>query len=152
MSYVAGDARREMLEEIGEAVDLIGRALASLGAAYEQVDEETGDRLEERIFRPVQVAYARLRRAHDGFAERFELPGRTFESSESGLPSTGVAGFVSEAVEAVSGADLILSELQDSMMPVNVGDAELRAGLSGVREVLADLPGRAHELLRTLGR
>lgn len=49
-------------------------------------------------------------------------------------------------------ADTELSELQDSMMPVEVGDAELRAGLAEVRELLADLPARAREFTRTLGR
>jgi len=37
-------------------------------------------------------------------------------------------------------------------MPVEVGDAELRAGLADVRERLGELPDRGHNLLRTLGR
>ena len=46
----------------------------------------------------------------------------------------------------------MLATLQDSMLPVEVGDPELRAGLSAVRESIGPLPGRARELLRTLGR
>jgi hypothetical protein len=38
------------------------------------------------------------------------------------------------------------------MMPVEVGDPELRAGLAEVRELLGAVPGRAREFVRTLGR
>ena len=38
------------------------------------------------------------------------------------------------------------------MLPVEVGDPELRAAIADVRTRLAELPPRAHELLRTLGR
>ena len=61
-------------------------------------------------------------------------------------------GFLERAVEAVEDADVALASLQDSMLPVEVGDAELRGGLSEVRELLGDLRGRARELVRTLGR
>jgi hypothetical protein len=55
-------------------------------------------------------------------------------------------------VEATEEADAILADLQDSMRPVEIGDAELRAGLADVRERLGELPGRARELVRVLGR
>ena len=55
------------------------------------------------------------------------------------------------AVDAAAEADAILAELQDSMMPVEVGDAELRAGLAEVRELLGDVRAR-REFVRTLGR
>jgi hypothetical protein len=35
---------------------------------------------------------------------------------------------------------------------VEVGDAELRSGLEDVRTLIGDVPGRARELVRTLGR
>jgi hypothetical protein len=38
------------------------------------------------------------------------------------------------------------------MLPIEVGDAELRAGLQEVRELLGEVRGRARELVRTLGR
>ena len=38
------------------------------------------------------------------------------------------------------------------MRPVEVGDAELRAGLSEVRALVADLGPRGREFLRTFGR
>ncbi len=56
------------------------------------------------------------------------------------------------AVDAVAEADTILSVLQDSMMPVEVGDRELRAGLAEVRELVASLRRRAREFVRVLGR
>jgi hypothetical protein len=38
------------------------------------------------------------------------------------------------------------------MRPVEVGDAELRAGLAEVRELVAGLGTRGREFLRTFGR
>ena len=51
--------------------------------------------------------------------------------------------YVDRAVDAIERADQMLAELQDSMMPVEVGDRELRAGLSETRRAIADLPARA---------
>ena len=62
------------------------------------------------------------------------------------------AGYVEQAIEATEHADDILSELQDSMLPVEVGDPELRAAIADVRTRLGEVPGRAADLLRTLGR
>ena len=60
--------------------------------------------------------------------------------------------YVDRAVEAIERADQILAELQDSMMPVEVGDRELRTGLSETRETIAELPARARRLMRAQGR
>jgi hypothetical protein len=49
-------------------------------------------------------------------------------------------------------ADQAIAELQDSMLPIEAGDAELRSGLSEVRELLAPVPGASADLLRVLGR
>lgn len=152
MSYIAREARQELLETVAEAAEDIGAALALVEAAYERLDEGSADRLEEQLFRPVQVAYGRARRTHSGFAERHNLPTRTFEPAASGAPSHGVRGFLEMALEAVDEADIELAELQDSLMPVEVGDAELRAGLAEVRELIGVLPDRARELLRRWGR
>ena len=152
MAYRADDARRDLLERIGEATDDLGVALAALGAAYEQLDTNTADRLEELLFRPAQLAYGRARRVHADFADRHGLPGRTFEPVSAGLPSQGVRGFLERATDAIDDADVTLADLQDSMMPVEVGDAELRAGLSAVRELIGQLQDRAPGFLRTLGR
>ena len=152
MAYVSAEARQELLDTIADAIDELGVALAALGEAYEQLDERTADTLEEQLFRPVQLAYGKAQRTHAGFAQRFGLQARPFEAATRGVPSTGVKGFVADAVEAVAQADSDLAELQDSMMPVEVGDAELRAGLADVRELLADVRARADGLLRTFGR
>jgi hypothetical protein len=152
VSYIAGEARQDLLDTLGEAIDEIAAALAALGEAYEQLGTVPADRLEEELFQPVQAAYGRAKRTHTGFAQRHGLPERTFAPAPQGLPSTGIRGFIDNAVDSVASADSVLAELQDSMMPVEVGDAELRAGLSEVRELLGDVRGRAREFVRTLGR
>ena len=152
MTYSAAEARQQLLDDLANAVDEAGVALAALGVAYEQLDERTADRLEEELFRPVQVVYGRMQRTHAGFAERHGLPGRTFEPSVVGRAAAGARAHVDAAVEAVGEADHLLTEIQDSMMPVEVGDPELRAGLAAARELIGPLPGRAREITRVLGR
>ena len=61
-------------------------------------------------------------------------------------------GFVDGALDAAGRADGELAALQDSMLPIEVGDSELRAGLQEVRELLGQLRHQARELVRTLGR
>jgi hypothetical protein len=152
VAYIAREARQELLDTIGEAIDDIAAALGALGGAYEQLTTAPADRLEEELFRPVQTAYGRAKRTHAGFAQRQGLPTREFAPATAGLPSTGIRGFVDTAVASVDEADAVLAELQDSMMPVEVGDAELRAGLAEVRELLGAVRPHAREFVRTLGR
>lgn len=152
MAYTNLEGRQELLDALAEAADEIGYALASLGAAYEELDEPTADRLEEELFGPVQVAYGRAKRAYSEFAARHGLAGRSFEAQSPGLPSTRARGFIDHAVEAVGSAGGTLATLQDSPRLLEVGDRELRAGVTGVRELLGDIPHRARELTRTLGR
>jgi hypothetical protein len=152
MAYTTSEARQELLDTLAEATDALGFALACLAEAYDKLDEHNGDRLEEELFGPVQVAYGRAKAAHSGFAGRHGLPVRTFEQQSAGVSPRGAPGFIGQAVEAVAEADLALAELQDSMLPVEAGDAELRAGLTAVRERVRGLRGTARELLRTLGR
>ena len=59
---------------------------------------------------------------------------------------------IERAVATVSDADRQIAELQDSMLPIEAGDGELRAGLGEVRELLGALTSRAPQFLRTLGR
>jgi hypothetical protein len=152
MAYTTAEGRQELLDTIAEAIDDLGFALAALGAAYEQLDEANADRLEDELFGPVQVAYGRAKRTHAEFAGRHGLTSRTFEAASPGLPSAGPTGFIDSAINAASKADSTLATLQDSLLPVEVGDAELRAGLAEVRELLGGLRQRARELVRTLGR
>jgi hypothetical protein len=152
MVQTTAEARRQLLDTLGEATEELAFALASLGAAYEQLDDIRADELEESLFRPVQLAYGRARRAYTGFAARHGLPGREFETPSAGLPSTGAKGFIDNAVGAVSRADGALATLQDSLLPVEVGDAELRAALAELRELVGGTAKRARELVRVIGR
>jgi hypothetical protein len=59
---------------------------------------------------------------------------------------------VDHAIEAVSAADTAIAGLQDSQLPVEVGDAEVRAGLTDVRQLLDGAPERGREFVRMFGR
>ncbi|MFL5824084.1 MAG: hypothetical protein ACJ764_11660 [Solirubrobacteraceae bacterium] len=144
--------RQHLLDALGEATDALARALAALGEAYEQLDERQADRLEEELFRPVQLAYGRAQRTYSEFARRHGLTTREFKTAPPGLPSTGVKGFVEQAMEAIGAAETELVALQDSLMPIEVGDPELRAGMSEVRRLIDGLSGRARAFVRTFGR
>ncbi len=152
MPYTTSDAREGLLDTVAGAIERLGLALAALGEAYEQLDEQSAERLEEQLFRPVQVAYGRAQRTYAGFAERHQLPARKFAPAPAVAPSAGVRGLVETATAAVAGADATLAELQDSMAPVEVGDEQLRAGLAEVRALLADLQDRATLFVSRFGR
>ena len=152
MTYVAAEARQELLDALARATDELGVAMAALGEAFEELDDRTGERLEDTLFRPVQAAYGRAQRTHAQFAERHGLPARTFTPQLPGTRPGHAREAIDHAVAAIGEAEHALSALQDSMMPVEVGDPQLRAGLSEVRTLIGPLPGAARELVRTLGR
>ncbi len=152
MSYSSAEARRQMLEDIAAAVDELALAIASLSEAYEMLDEDGADTLERDLFRPVQAAYGRLGRTHAEFAARYALPERSFEPRSPGAHTGDPRVYLERALEASEVAEQRIAELQDSMLPVDVGDPELRAGLSETRALLGDVPTRGRRLLRTFGR
>ncbi|MGA2006120.1 MAG: hypothetical protein ABSH27_00985 [Solirubrobacteraceae bacterium] len=152
MSYTTADGRRQVLDAVAAAADQIGIAVAYLGEAYEQLDEYAAQRLEEQLFRPVQLAYGRTRRVYGDFAARHDLPSRGFETQQPHVRAHDARGLIDSAVEAVARADGGLGGLQDSMLPIEVGDAQLRAGLEEVRVLLGEVGERARRLERTLGR
>jgi hypothetical protein len=152
VAYTSAEARQELLDAFAEAIERIGLALAALGAAYEQLDERNADRLEEELFGPVQLAYGRAKSTYTQFAARHGMTSPTFTAPSPGIPSTGAKGFIDNAVDAVADADGALSALQDSSLPTEVGDVELRAAITEVRELLGGMRQRARELERTLGR
>ncbi len=152
MSYTTAEGRQQLLDETGRAAEQLARAVASLSEAYELLDEHSADELENALFKPVQGAYGRARRAHSQFAGRHGLVPREFTAAVRGAPSHGVRGFIDEATADALAADAVLAELQDSLLPVEVGDAELRADLAAVRVQLAGVARQARELTRTLGR
>ena len=122
-----------------------------LGAAYEQLDDPTADRLEDELFRPVQAAYGQAQRTVASFASRHGLAERTFAAgSEPTGARSSAKDLIDRGVAVAEGADATLAGLQDSLMPIEVGDAELRDAIAGLRTTLAGLRGRAGAIERTL--
>ena len=152
VSYTNAQGRQQLLDALALATDQIGVALANLSEAYEQLDEATGDRLEDELFRPLQAAYGQAQRAHAEFAARHGLPARPFERAQPHMREHNARGLIDDAAAAASRADATLAELQDSMLPIEVGDPALRAALEGVRVLLDDSGRRTREITRTLGR
>ena len=152
MAYTNFEGREQLLTELARAVDELALALACLGEAYEQLDEQTADKLEQQLFKPVQVAYGRAQRGHAEFANRHGLAGRAFELRSPGMQSQSTRELIERAAAATTQADHELGTLQDSMLPVEVGDAELRGVLSDVRGLIDAVPAGARNLVRTLGR
>src|SRR4029078_8655139 len=104
------------------------------------------------LFRGVQTAYGRAQRTHAAFAARYSLPGRTFTQLGAALPAQGPRPSLERAGEAIEEADNALVELQDSMLPVEVGDRELRSDLAEVPKLVEALQARAQEFVRRFGR
>jgi hypothetical protein len=152
MAQTDMEARQQLLDALAAATDDLGPALASLGAAHEHLDDQQAERLEEQLFRPVRRAYGRAKRTHAEFAARHQLPRREFTMPSPGPPSTGVKGFIENAVDALGRAETELVSLQDSLMPIEFGDTDLRAGLTEVRELIGGLSQRARGFVRTYGR
>ena len=152
MTYTTAQAREQLLRERcpGDRRDRLRARVPGRGV-------RAARRTERRPARggavpPVQVAYGRAQRTYNEFAARHEPPGSEVRTAPSGAPSHGVKGFLDGAVDGVARADGTLATLQDSMLPVEVGDPELRAGLEEVRKLLGEVPGRARQFVRTLGR
>ena len=152
MTVSTAEARGRILADLAAAIAQLGFGTACLGEAYEQLDETTADRLEEELFRPVQRALGRAKRTQSGFARRFGLDAPALASASPGVASQGVKTFITRAVTAAGEADRRIAELQDSMLPIEAGDPELRAGLAEIREQLARVPGASESFLRTFGR
>ncbi|HUB76963.1 MAG TPA: hypothetical protein VL977_07890 [Solirubrobacteraceae bacterium] len=151
MSYTAESGRRQILDDVAAGIDDLGEALSALSDAYELLDEQTADAMEGQLFAPLQAAYGQLKRTHVEFAARHGLPGREFPPAALAHP-VGPRATIDRATGAVARVDERLATLQDSMLPVEVGDQELRAGLARVRSLLDPFEGRASQLIRTLGR
>jgi hypothetical protein len=152
MAYSNAEATQRLLDTLALATDELGAALAYLGEAYEQLDESLAERLEDQLFRPVQTAYGRAQRVHAEFADRRGLPEHSFHAPALHMREHDANGIIHSAVAAVERADNTLATLQDSMLPVEVGDPPLRAGLEQVRVLLSKISERAREITRRLGR
>ncbi len=152
VTYTTAEGRQQILDELAAATEHLALALACVGAAYDLLDEQSGDRLEEALFRPVQHAYGTAQRTYTGFAERAGLPAQSFEEASAGHTSQGAKAFIERAMDQAAEAAHVIGELQDTMLPVEVGDPELRAGLAEVRERVEGLRADARTFTRTLGR
>ena len=152
MAITALEARTKILDDLGAAIEQLALVVASLGEAFELLPEGAAERLEGTLFRPVQRAYAVGKRTHAGFAGRHGLLTVAFELPSPSGASQDAASLVERAVAAAADADHRIAELQDSMLPVESGDGELRSGLADVRDRLAGIPAAAREFQRTLGR
>jgi hypothetical protein len=152
MSYTTQEGRERILSDLSDAAAQIELALSYLTDAYEMVDEGLADRLETQLFAPVQAAFARARRTRSEFMRRYGLDQSGHDAAHAAPRPHQARGLIEGAAEAIEQADHWIAELQDSMLPVEVGDPELRAGLSETREVMGPMPAHARELVRTLGR
>jgi hypothetical protein len=152
MSYTTEEGRERILTDVGQAADQIELALSYLSDAYELVDVSVADRLEEELFAPAQAAYARAKRTLSEFSARHRLPEHGAQPRQGAPRPHDARGLIEGAVQATEQADHWIGDLQDSMLPIEVGDQELRAGLSETRALVAPLPARGRELVRILGR
>jgi hypothetical protein len=152
MAYRSESARRQLLDRLGEAAGFLSAAVDALGEAYEAADERTAEALEETMFRPVQRAYGRAQRTSAGFAQRQGLEATPVRSPPARAPSADPRVHLERAIEAIERADHVIAEMQDSMLPVEVGDRELRDGLTEVRELMAPAPREGRQLIRLIGR
>ena len=152
MAISTAEARRQILDDLAAALDQIGLALALLGEAVEQLAVDPADRLEADLYRPVQRAYGRGQRTYAQYAQRVGLSGDTFQPPSETPSSQGTRELIQKMAAAVTDADRRIAELQDSMLPIEFGDGELRTGLSEVRELLEKVPAQAGLFLRDLGR
>jgi hypothetical protein len=151
MSYTNESGRLQILEDGAAAASDLGVALAAFGEAYEHLDEQTAERAEDALFRPLQAAYGQLGRTLSEFAHRYGLSDRA--PARAVEPAPGDARVLLERVaDAIAASDETLAELQDSMLPVEVGDQALREGLSGVRSLIAPLPAVCERFIRGFGR
>lgn len=152
MAYTTAEGRRFLLDSLNDAAGELALALAQLGEAYERLDVATQDRLEEELFGPVQRAYGRAQRTGTAFAGRAGLDAAAANGEPPQPLARDANTHIADAVAALGAADGRLAALQDSAEIVEVGDAELRAGVAGTRTAIAGLPQRARELVRGLGR
>lgn len=152
MAITSDEARAQILDDLAAAIDAITLAGERLGEAYERLSVDSADRLEAELFRPTQRALGRSKRTYAQFAERAGKATRDPASEPASPPSRPLKEVVEAALAATAIGDRRLAELQDSMMPIEFGDAELRAGIAEARESLAELPNATREFLRTLGR
>lgn len=152
MAITAAEAREQIATDLASAIDEVALAQACLGEAFERLAVTSADRLEAELFRPTQRAFGRSKRTYLRFAEQHGLATRGFDTSPPGPRSQGARDLIETALTAAGNADGLLAELQDSMLPIEFGDAELRSGIAEARASLGELAPASRTFLRGLGR
>lgn len=153
VTYDPAEARRALVDDLLGAAQDVAEAIAYASAAYDLLDDTSGDRLEEQVFAPLQKALGALRRAAEGFATRHGIaaPAAAPPPPEP-HPSQGVAALLDGCGAAARRADDHLGTLQDSLLLIDLGDAELRTGVADVRRRLGGVPAALRTFTRMLGR
>lgn len=147
MALTRAEAHEQILGDLQSAIEALDLTVACLTEAYELLDEDAADRLEAGLFRPAQKAYAQAKRTQDHFARSTgAVPPAPEPASPDPLAEEALS-FIEQAVDAATTADSSISELQDSMLPVEFGDADLRAALAAIREPLAGLLKASRDFL-----
>jgi hypothetical protein len=152
VAYTTTEGRERLLSALADAIDEVGAVLAYVGAAYELLDDQSAERLEEDLFGPVQRAYGRAKRTHSEFAARHDLVARPVPAPAEPPASIGGRELIEHAAATAQRVNESLATLQDDQALVEVGDVELRSGVAAVREAIGGVPHAATEILRTLGR
>ena len=146
------EARERIVGDLGSAAEQLALGVACLGEAYEQLSVMAADRMETELYGPMQRAYGRTKRTRSQFADRVAIGVEQPPEPEPGRASQGARAFVERAAGAATQADGLIADLQDTGYAIDVGDAELRAGLAEIRDLLGPVPAAARAFLRTLGR
>lgn len=152
MPITTRESRERILGDLGRAAEHLALAVSCLGEAYEQLSVMAADRMEDRLYSPLQRAYGRAKRTRSQFAERIGMEAGELAEPQPGRSSQGAKAFIERAAGAASQADGLIADLQDTGMAIESGDAELRAGLTEIRDLLGPVPADAREFLRSLGR
>ena len=123
MSYTTADGRRQVLDALAAAADQLGNAVAYLGGPT-----NSSTTMPPSAWRSSCSARCSSRTAGRGACTASSRsattsPARSFEAQQPHMRANDARGLIDSAVEAVARADGGLGGLQDSMLPIEVGDA-----------------------------
>ena len=95
VAYTTAEARQQLLDALARATDEIGIALASLGEAYELLDEHTAEELEVRaLLAPFRWPMAERSGPTPSSPTATGCRAALFEPAAPGAPSRGVKGLL----------------------------------------------------------
>ena len=97
MAYTNAEGRQQVLDDLAAAIEEIAVALANLAEAYEQLDESAAQRLEDELFRPLQLASGQAQRTYTDFAGRHGFPPRGFAAASPHVREHDAKGIIENA-------------------------------------------------------